>query len=138
VGRILAVDYGLKRTGLAATDPLKIIASPLETVLTEELIDWIKRYVADELVESIVVGFPTNIDQSNTHSTEAVLKFVSELKKAFPSLPIHQEDERFTSRIAQQAMVSGGMKKKKRRQKGSVDKISATIILQSFLEKQGK
>ena len=135
MGRILAIDYGLKRTGLAVTDPLKIIASPLETVSTEALMPWLKRYVALESVKIIVVGLPRKLDQSPTHTTEAVAQFIRELKKAFPEITIDQEDERFTSKIAQQSMIAGGMKKKDRREKANVDKISAAIILQSYLER---
>jgi len=135
MGRILAIDYGLKRTGLAVTDPLKMIASPLETVKTSELIEWIRSYIQQETLDLIVVGMPTNLDQSPTHTTKAVFSFIDELEKAFPSIRIDKEDERFTSKMAQQSMIQGGMKKKNRREKANIDKISATIILQSYLEK---
>ena len=134
MGRILSIDYGLKRTGLAVTDPLKIIASPLDTVLTTDLLPWIKNYIRSEDVETIVVGKPSKLDQTPTHTTGPVQKFVEELRAALPELNIEQEDERFTSKIAQQTMIVGGMKKKDRRIKGNVDKISAAIILQSYLE----
>ena len=133
MGRILAIDYGLKRTGLAVTDPLKIISSPLETVLTDRLIEWIKTYINSEDVERIVVGMPVNLDQSDTHTTIPVKKFIAQLKLHFPDLPLSLEDERFTSKIALQTMILGGMKKKDRRNKANVDKISATLILQSYL-----
>lgn len=135
MGRILAIDYGLKRTGLAVTDPLQFIASPLETVPTENLLPWLKSYLDKEEVERFVVGFPTKTDQSETHTTRAVNKLVVQLSKQFPSIPISKEDERFTSKMAQQTMILGGMKKKDRRKKENVDKISATIILQSYMKK---
>lgn len=135
MGRIIAIDYGIKRTGLAVTDPLKIIASPLETVQTNNLIQWLKDYFNSEEVERIVIGMPTNLDQSDTHTTQPVKSFIAQLKSEFPKLPISPIDERYTSKIAQQAMALGGMKKKDRRRKENVDKISASIILQSYMEK---
>lgn len=135
MGRILAIDFGLKRTGLAVTDPMKIIASPLETISTDGLISWIKRYIISEQVEKIVVGMPVKLDLSATHTTEPAKNLVATLEATFPDIPIAQEDERFTSKIALQTMIAGGMKKKDRRNKANVDKISATIILQSFLER---
>ena len=134
MGRIIAIDYGLKRTGLAVTDPLKIIATPLETIQTDKLIEWLNTYIDNEEVERIVVGQPTKLDQSDTHTTLPVKKLVENLKNKFPTLPISQIDERYTSRIAQQTMVLGGMKKKDRQKKGNIDKISATLILQSYLD----
>ena len=133
MGRILAIDYGLKRTGLAATDPLKIIASPLETVATVDLISWLAEYIQKEEVERIVIGMPVNLDMSDTHNTDPVRNFIEKITLQFPQIPVSAEDERFTSKIAQQAMVIGGMKKKDRRKKANVDKISATLILQSYL-----
>lgn len=133
----MAIDYGLKRTGIAVTDPLKIIASPLETVSTDDLMRWMKDYTQKEEVDLIVVGKPTNLDQSDTHTTKAVLKLIDSLKGTFPAIPVEEEDERMTSKIAKQSMIMGGMKKKKRRDKGNVDKISAAIILQSFLKRTG-
>ena len=138
MGRIIAIDYGLKRTGIASTDPLKLIASPLETVPTADLMEWLKDYLLKEEVETIVVGFPTKPNQSETHTTEAVIKFTDQLKQTFPNHNITSEDERFTSKMAHQSMISGGMKKKDRREKGNVDKISAAIILQSYLERISK
>jgi putative Holliday junction resolvase len=135
MGRILAIDYGLKKTGLAVTDPLKIIASPLETIATPNLLAWLKQYVAREELERIVVGMPTDTNQSDTHTTGPVKKFVRQLYEQFPNIPVTMEDERFTSIMAKQAMISGGMKKKERRNKENVDKISAAIILQSFMGK---
>ena len=136
MARIVGIDYGLKRTGLAATDPLKIIASTLETVPSQEVLNFLKEYTLQEEVESFVLGMPKNLDLSDTDSTAAVQKFQKQLEKTFPDKPVHLVDERFTSKMAKQAMLSGGMKKKDRRKKENVDKISATIILQSYLEQQ--
>lgn len=133
MGRILAIDFGLKRTGLAVTDPLKIIGSPLETILTEDLIQWLKSYFENEAVERIVIGMPSKLDQSDTHATQAVIKIIGTLKNSFPNMPVSKVDERFTSKIAMQSMILGGMKKKDRRNKTNVDKISAALILQSYL-----
>ena len=134
MGRILAIDYGLKRTGLAITDPMKIIASPLETISTADFFDWFAAYSKQEDVEAMVVGMPTKLDQSETHTTEPVKKFVEKLQKDLPNISVHIVDERYTSKMAHDAMIQGGMKKKERRKKENVDKISATIILQSFLD----
>lgn len=131
--RILAIDYGAKRTGLAVTDPLKIIASALETVPSETLIDYLKKYTLAEEVEALVVGMPKSLDGTDTHGTVYVNKLIEELKIHFPAMPVHLVDERFTSKMAVQTMIAGGMKKKDRQVKGNVDKISAVIILQSFM-----
>ncbi len=131
--RILAIDYGAKRTGLAVSDPLKIIASALETVPSEALIAYLKKYTQSEEIEAFVVGMPKNLDGSDTHGTSYVNQLLEELKVHFPSIPIHLQDERFTSKIAVQTMITGGMKKKDRQVKGNIDKISAVIILQSFM-----
>ncbi|CAH0997028.1 Putative pre-16S rRNA nuclease [Emticicia aquatica] len=132
--RILAIDYGAKRTGLAVTDPSKIIASALETVPTDKLLDYLKKYTQTEVVEAFVVGMPKNLDGTTTDGTAYVERFVVELKNIFPEIPIHLHDERFTSKMAVQTMIAGGMKKKDRQVKGNIDKISAVIILQSFME----
>ena len=131
--RILAIDYGAKRTGLAVTDPLKIIASALETVPTDNLIIYLKKYMASEEVEAFVVGMPKNLDGSDTDGTIYVNRLLEELKTHFPAIPVHLQDERFTSKMAVQAMIAGGMKKKDRQVKGNIDKISAVIILQGFM-----
>jgi len=136
MGRVLAIDFGLKRTGLAVTDPLKIIASPLETIPSINLLDWLKVYFAKEEVEHIVIGLPVNLDLSATHATGPVKDIIEKIKRKFPHIPISTEDERFTSKIAHQAMVLGGMKKKDRRKKSNVDKISAAIILQSYMARK--
>lgn len=134
MGRILAIDFGLKRTGLAVTDSLKIIANGLETVPTHTLISFLESYFKKEIVDEVVIGMPKNLDNSDTDSTAGVRIFIKSFKKKFPGLPLHEHDERFTSKLAMQAMIAGGMSKKDRRQKGNVDRVSATIILQSFME----
>ena len=133
MGRIIAIDYGKKRTGLAVTDPLRIIATPLDTVPTSELISYLGGYMKKESVDEFVVGMPKTLKNEDSEIAPLVRVFVEELKKLYPEKKIHLADERFTSRMAMQAMIEGGMKKKDRQVKGNVDKISATIILQSFL-----
>lgn len=133
MGRILAIDYGLKRTGLAVTDPLKIIATGLTTVDSKELISFLKNYFAKEEVELIIIGEPKNMDNSDTHATPLVEKFIKELQKNFPNIPVQKADERFTSKLASRAMIEMGMKKKQRQDKAMVDKIAATIMLQDYL-----
>ncbi len=133
MGRILAVDYGLKRTGLAVTDPLRIIATALDTVLTVDLLKYLIAYLQKETVDEFVVGMPKTLMNEDSQIAPQVRIFVEALKKTFPDKPIHLADERFTSKMAMRTMIDGGMKKKDRQVKGNVDKISATIILQSFL-----
>ena len=137
MGRILAIDYGRKRTGLAVTDSLRIIATALQTVDTNELQNFLKAYLQKESVDEFVVGMPKTLRNEDSETAPLVRKCIEELKKNFPNKPIHEMDERFTSSMAQRAMIEGGMKKKDRQEKGNVDKISAVIILQSFLERQG-
>lgn len=132
--RILAIDYGAKRTGLAVTDPLGIIASPLEVIPSHTLENFLKDYFKKEEVQRVIIGMPRNIDGGPTNATPLVQAFINRFKKVFPSMELILHDERFTSKMAMDAMISGGMKKKDRREKGNVDKISATIILQSYLE----
>ena len=136
MGRVLAIDYGLKRTGIAVTDPLKIIASPLETVLTKQLWDFFKRYFSNEDVEAVVVGVPVDLQNRETDASGAVSNFITEFQKRYPDMPLHKIDERYTSKMAFDAMIAGGMKQKNRRKKENVDKISASIILQSFMERK--
>lgn len=131
--RILSIDYGLKRTGLAVTDPLQIIATGLTTVETPKLIPFLKEYFKKEEVELIIMGEPKNWDESDTHATPLVKKAVVKLKKEFPSMPIKMVDERYTSKLASQAMIEMGLKKKERRNKALVDEIAATIMLQDYL-----
>ena len=134
MGRILAIDFGLKRTGLAVTDSLKIIANGLETVPTHTLISYLESYFKKEMVDEVVIGMPKNLDNSDTDSTAGVRIFIKSFKKKFPGLPLHEHDERFTSKLAMQAMIAGGMSKTDRREKGNVDRVSATIIVQSYME----
>jgi putative Holliday junction resolvase len=133
MGRIVAIDYGLKRTGIAVTDPLRIIATPLDTVPTSELLSFLSRYAQKETVDEFVVGMPKTLMNQDSAIAPQVRKFVAELKKIFPDKAIHLADERFTSSMAQRALIEGGMKKKDRQVKENVDKVSATIILQSFM-----
>ena len=133
MGRILAIDYGKKRTGLAVTDPLRIIATALETVQSNELLNFLKAYMQKETVDEFVIGMPRTLKNEDSENAPLVRKFIAELKVNFPGKPIREVDERFTSSMAKQAMIDGGMKKKDRQEKGNVDKISAVIILQSFL-----
>jgi putative Holliday junction resolvase len=136
MGRIMAIDYGTKRTGLAVSDPMRIIATPLDTVLTQELLTFLKTYLQKESVDEFVVGMPKTLLNEDSAIAPLVRKFILELEKLFPEKKVHLADERFTSSLAMQAMIDGGMKKKDRQQKGNVDKISATIILQSFMERK--
>jgi len=131
--RILCIDYGLKRTGIAVTDPLQIIATGLTTVDSKELIFFLKKYFQQEEVELIVIGEPKNLDDSDTHATPLVKAAIIKLEKEFPKIPIKKVDERFTSKLAKQAMLDMGMKKKDRRNKRTVDEIAATIMLQEYM-----
>ena len=133
--RILAIDYGLKRTGIAVTDPLQIIANGLTTVESPRLINFLKDYFKKEQVEMMIVGEPKNWDDSDTHATPLVKKIVEKLKKEFPNVPITMVDERFTSKMASRAMIDMGMKKKQRQNKALIDEIAATIMLQEYLER---
>ena len=131
--RILSIDYGLKRTGIAVTDPLQIIATGLTTVHSKELISFLRDYFKKEVVELIIIGEPKNWDDSDTHATPLVKQCILDLKKNFPSMPIKTVDERFTSKMAKDSMLEMGMKKKDRRNKALVDEIAATIMLQEYL-----
>lgn len=133
MGRILAIDYGLKRTGLAVTDPLQIIATGLATVESPRLIAFLKDYFKKEVVELIVVGEPKNLDDSDTHATQLARDIMARLRKEFPSIPLQPVDERYTSKMASQAMIEMGLKKKQRRNKALVDEIAATIMLQEWV-----
>ena len=134
MARILAIDYGGKRTGLAVTDPLQIIATGLATIESRELIPYLKKYFSTEPVELIIIGLPTNWDESDTHGTPLVEAAIKKLTKEFPLIPLKTVDERYTSKMAKDAMLQMGMKKKDRRVKGNVDIIAATIILQDYLQ----
>lgn len=130
----MAIDYGLKRTGVAVSDPLRIIAGGLDTVPTATLESWLARYFAQNEVDMIVVGKPTQMNGNPSQSWAAIEPFVERLRKQYPTKQVVLHDERFTSVIAHRAMIDGGMKKMARRDKAVVDKISATIILQSFMD----
>lgn len=138
MGRILAIDYGLKRIGIAVTDPMQIIANSLTTVETEKIMDFLTDYFAKEKVELLVVGLPKQMNGQPSQSMPAIEAFVKQFKIRFPSMPMQYVDERFTSKMAMQTMVQGGVKKKDRQNKALVDSISATIILQSYLESKQK
>lgn len=133
MARILSIDYGGKRTGLATTDPFKIIATGLCTVETPKLLSFLKDYFSKEEVELVIIGMPVNWDDTATHATPLVQKFIKEFKKNFPLIPIKEVDERFTSKLASQAMLQMGLKKKQRQNKAMLDEIAATIMLQEYL-----
>ncbi|HEY0272716.1 MAG TPA: Holliday junction resolvase RuvX [Chitinophaga sp.] len=132
--RILAIDYGKKRTGLAVTDPLQLIASGLTTVLTHELIPYLKKYIAAEPVELFIIGEPKHLDGGDTHGTALVTECIRILEKHFPNIPVKKMDERFTSKMAFRSLIDSGVKKKDRQNKALVDEVSATIILQEYLQ----
>lgn len=133
MARIISIDYGGKRTGLAVTDPLQIIATGLTTVDTRDLIPFLKKYFKEEAVELIIIGEPKNWDESDTHATPLVKQAVIKLKKEFPNIPLKLVDERYTSKLASQAMVQMGLKKKDRQNKRIIDEVAATILLQEYL-----
>jgi len=133
MARILALDFGIKRTGIAITDELQIIASGLQTVETQKLIPFLKEYISQEQVERFVVGKPKQMNNLDSESEPFIISFLEKLTKEIPAIPITRVDERFTSKMAFQTMIDSGLKKKQRRNKGLVDEISATIILQSYL-----
>lgn len=133
MGRILAIDYGGKRTGIAVSDPLQIIASALTTIETHKLLAFLKDYFSKEQVDQVIIGMPLNWDDSATHATPLVKGFIKTFKKNFPTMPITEVDERYTSKMASQAMVEMGMKKKQRQDKKMVDQIAATIMLQEYM-----
>ena len=135
-GRVVALDYGRKRTGIAVTDPLQLIASGLTTVPTHELIMFLEQYLMEETVDCFVVGEPKQMNNTPSEAEAFITPFLRRLKKKFPSIPIERQDERFTSKMAVQAMIEGGVKKKQRQNKATIDEISATIILQAYLNKK--
>jgi len=137
MGRVLAIDLGTKRTGLAVTDPLVIVASPLETIPTHQLLDYLKNYTRKEDVSTIVLGWPKSLDGTDTNMTQPVVSLEKKLRKIFPEIKVELVDERFTSKMAMQSMISMGSKKKDRMEKaGNLDKISAAIILQTYLNRK--
>lgn len=134
MGRIVGIDFGEKRTGVAATDPLRIIANGIDTIPTEKIYDFLQQYVAKEKVDLFVVGMPKTLQSELAVVATKVNAFIEKLQQLFPTIPIETIDERFTSVLAQRAMIDGGLKKNARQNKALIDKISATIILQSYLE----
>ena len=133
--RIIGIDYGRKRVGVAVSDPLRIFASALDTVPSAKIIDYLKRYAENEAVERFVVGYPMNLDNTPSEAARDVDHFLKLLKKHFPQVPVSLEDERFTSVLAHRAMIDGGVKKMDRRDKNAVDKVSAALILQTYLDR---
>ncbi len=138
LGRILAIDYGQKRIGLAVTDPLQIIATTLDTVERKKIWEYLAIYTKKEVVDSFVVGMPTKMNNQPSESVKYILPFIEELKNKYPNCPVFTMDERFTSKMAVQAMIDGGLKKMARRDKATIDRVSASLILQSFLEKKNR
>lgn len=134
--RLVGIDYGKKRVGVAVSDPLMIFASPLETVPTANIINYLKIYTSKEDVERFVVGYPMNMDNKPSQVAQYVDVFLKQLKKAFPDIPVTLEDERFTSVLAFQSLIDSGVKKQDRRDKAAVDKVSAAIILQTFMDRK--
>lgn len=134
MSRILAIDYGRKRTGIAVSDPLQIIASGLTTVPTHQLMDFLLNYIKQVQVECIIIGHPKQLNNEDSENMKNIVPFINRLKKILPDMPVQLVDERFTSVLAHQTMLAGGLKKKDRQNKALVDEISATIILQSYLE----
>lgn len=136
MARIMAIDYGGKRTGIAVTDSLQIIATGLTTIDTPKLIPFLKQYFQAEQVEKLIIGMPLNWDETDTHATPLVRKAIGTLQKTFPNLPIETMDERYTSKMAKQAMLDMGLRKKQRQDKKLVDEIAATILLQEYLQRK--
>jgi putative Holliday junction resolvase len=136
MSRILGIDFGTKRIGLAVTDPLQIFASPLKTVKNHEFDDFIKEYILTESIQEFVIGYPVKLNNKASKSVKYINPFIKKIKRSFPGKPVHLVDERFTSGMALKTMIEGGVKKKVRQDKSMVDKISAAIILQSFLDKR--
>jgi len=134
--RIIGIDYGRKRVGVAVSDPLGIFASPLDCVSGAKIIEYLKNYAVKETVKLFVVGYPKNLDNTPSENLKFVDAFLKNLRKAFPDTPVELEDERFTTTLAHRAMIDGGMKKSDRREKGNADKISAVLILQSYLDRK--
>ena len=134
MGRIIGIDYGTKRIGLAVTDPLQIFASPLDTVAPSYFFDFIDHYLENEIIDAFVIGYPVQLNNKPSESVNQINPFIKRLEKTFPGKPVHLADERFTSQMAFRTLIDGGVKKSGRRDKSLVDKISASIILQSFLD----
>lgn len=134
MGRILGIDYGQKRVGIAVSDPLHLFAIPLQTVTIDKVTDFLKKYVEEQPVTTFVVGYPKNLNNTPSDNAPRVMAFVAHLNRIFPDIPVVLADERFTSKMAFQAMIDGGMKRKDRQNKSHVDKISAVLILQEYLQ----
>ncbi len=134
MGKLLAIDFGTKRIGLAETDPLQIIASGLDTVENKKIFEYLDKYLKTEQVDEIIVGEPKRMDDTPSESEQYIKPFIEELNKKYPNIPVKRFDERYTSKMAFQTMIDSGIGKKARRNKGLIDKISATIILQSYME----
>ncbi len=134
--RIMGIDFGAKRTGIAVTDELQIIASGLTTIETKNIFSFLEQYLQTEKVEIIVIGLPKRLDNEDSEIEKQIQKFITQLNKTFPSIKLERQDERFTSKLALKTMIDSGVKKKKRRDKALIDEISATIILQSFMERK--
>ncbi len=134
MARIIALDYGKKRTGIAVTDPLQIIATALDTVDSNELIGYLKKYMQSEPVELLLIGYPLNMDDTPTHATPLVEKFIVKFGNVFPNIPVEKTDERMTSKMASQAIAGMGLKKKDRKEKGLIDAVSAVMMLQEYLQ----
>ena len=135
MGRIIAIDHGTKRVGIAVTDPGQIIATALATVAAPEAIPFLRAYVAREEVDLFIVGHPKRLDNTPTDNTAPALRFAGDLQRAFPAIPVELRDERFTSLLARRAIIEAGAKKKQRQDKAAIDRVSAAIILQSYLER---
>lgn len=133
MARILCIDYGQKRTGIATTDPMKIIATAIGMIETKELFPWLKKYLAAEAVERLLIGYPLNIDGTPTHATPLVEAFIKKFTKDFPAIPLEKVDERYSSKWASQAIAGMGLKKKAREQKGLIDEVSAVMMLQEWM-----
>jgi putative Holliday junction resolvase len=136
MGRVLGIDYGRKRVGLAVTDPLQIFASPLNTISAHDIDNFIAEYMASEQVDAFVIGYPVQMNNEPSESVKYIDPFIRKLKKKFPGIPVHLADERFTSQMAFRTMIDGGLKKKERQNKALIDMISASIILQSWLDRR--
>ena len=138
MGRILAIDYGKRRTGLAVTDILRITANPLLTIDTSGLLTWLDDYIRREQVDTIVVGYPRQMNGQDSETVPAIRALENQLRTRWPQIPVVEYDERFTSVLAHQAMIAGGMKKKQRQDKSQVDRLAACIILEGYLEQLSK
>ncbi len=136
MGRIIGIDYGKKRVGLAVTDPLKIFASPLKSITPDEWDSFINEFLKTEKIDAFVIGYPVQVNNKPSESVKYIDPFIKKIEKRFPGIPVHLIDERFTSQMAFRSMVDGGVTKKRRRDKAMIDRISAAIILQSYLEKK--